>query len=175
MDFFSVFVARTINREALRGSLRAFTLTETLVALGLCSMVLSVFYVTVAQGLRIVKNASEQAAASQFLEQRLETLRARPFWSNVVTISGVRAALAEELPSGTALADVSESCSVGPDPGEAVAFTVTRRGDGTTAFSGTSLPSSQTSVRVVYAISWGAPPQVRRTRTVATIFTKGGL
>jgi type II secretory pathway pseudopilin PulG len=154
---------------------RGFTLAETVVAMGVCSIALSVFYVAVAQGLRIVKNATEQAAASQLLEQRIEALRARPFWGNVITTSGVKAVLAMELPTTSGLAQVSESCTVGSYPGDVVAFTVTRQPDGTVSVTGSSLPVSQTSVRITEFVSWGASPQGLRTRSVSTVFTKGGL
>ena len=167
--------AKAIVGRRKRARWLGFTLTETVVAMGICSVALSGFYVSVAQGLRIVKLATEQGAASQLLEQRFEELRARPMWRNVITISGIKAALAEEVAGASILAQASETCTVGPYPGEAIAFSVTRQPDGTLSATGGSLPGSQTSVRVVSSVSWGAPPQPRRTRSVATVFTKGGL
>lgn len=172
--YFGRMLCSLVARALRHGKVRrlGFTLVETVVAMGLCSVALSAFYMAVAQGLRILKGATEQAAASQLIEQRFETMRARPLWTDVITTTGVQAPLAPGVVSG--LANVLETYTVGPYPGNTVAFTVVRQANGTVSATGNSLPLSQISVRITGVVSWGTPP-LRRTRRVSTVFTKGGL
>ena len=152
-----------------------FTLVETLVAMGLCVLGLSVFYAAVSRCLRLVQDAREQAAVSQLIEQRFDSLRGRSFWTEVITISGLRGAIAKTSPNAGALAALSETYTVMAHAGQIAAFSVTRRDDGSITSTGASLPLSQRSVRINAALTWGAAPHPRRTRSVSTVFTKGGL
>jgi type II secretory pathway pseudopilin PulG len=153
-----------------------FTLAETVIAMALCTTACAGFYLAIGLGMRIVRNARDQAQASLLLEQRIEALRARTFWQSIVTTSGIRAMLQQPAPTAAGLNSASETLSVGPYPGKTTSFSVTRRADGTFDLSGASLPPSQKTVRVTGTVSWGAAGQSRRhTRHVSTIFTKGGL
>lgn len=154
---------------------RGFTLAETVVAMALCVVAMSVFYGAIARGMRIVKDAREQAMASHLIEQRFEGFRGRMFWTDVITVSGIHGLVAKNARNVGGLAAVSETYTVTPHPGQIAAISVTRLESGQITSSGQSLPLSQRSVRITAAFSWGAPPQPRRTHSVSTIFTKGGL
>ena len=143
--------------------------------MAVCSLAITAFYGAVAQGLRIVKTAREQALASQLLEQRFEALRARKFWTTVTTKSGLANALEEPVASAAGLAEVSESFRVGPYPGEKVAFTVTRRADGRVSQTGSSLPSTQGSVWVTGVVTWRSGAKTTRSRSISSVLTRGGL
>lgn len=145
---------------------------EVIVAMGLCSIALSGFYMASAQGLRLVKSASEQTAASHLLEKRIEGFRSRPVWSQVITIAGVKAQLSQGLATG--MPNATETFTVGPYPGTSVAFTVIRPPIGGIVASGTSLEPRQTSVRMTGTVTWGSGANAR-TRVTSTIFTKAGL
>lgn len=143
--------------------------------MGLCVLGISIFYASIARGLRIVRDAREQATVSQLIEQRFEALRGRSFWTDVTTIPGLSGAVAKSSPNAGGLAALSETYTVTPHPGQIPAFSVTRLQTGRITSTGASLPLSQTSVRINAALSWGISPQPRSTRSVSTIFTKGGL
>ena len=152
-----------------------FALVELIVAIGLCSVVLSGFYVAIGQGVRIVKNARDQSAASQLLDQRFETMRSRQLWSSVITKSGLSESVTPDLARALGLAKASETYVVGPYPGNAEAFRVIRKPDGTTVTTGNSMSNSDACIRITATVQWGTLGQVPRVRTISTIFTRGGL
>jgi Tfp pilus assembly protein PilV len=155
---------------------RGFTLMEAMISIGLCALAFSIFYTAIAQGFRIVKNARAHAAASQLLEQRFEALRARTFWSSMITSRGLQAAVSEQPINRAVLTDCSEAYDVAAYPGGSTAFAVTRHPDGSVTTSGAPLPTSQRAVKITGAIVWGkAGAGPRHTRVVSTVFTKGGI
>jgi hypothetical protein len=52
---------------------------------------------------------------------------------------------------------------------------VTRAISGAVAVQGTPMPVAQTSLRVTATVQWAGPGDGRRSRSVSTILTKGGL
>lgn len=155
-----------------RHSACGITLIEVIVAMGLCSIALSAFYMAAGQGVRLVKNTTEQTAASHLLEKRVEAFRARTVWTNVITITGVKAELSQGLASG--LPNVTETYAIGPYPGTAVSFAVTRPPVGPVITTGASLSTAQTSIRLTGTATWGSGVTARR-RVTSTILTKAGL
>jgi hypothetical protein len=144
--------------------------------MGVSALACAAFYATIAQGIRIVRDARDAAAASQLIEQRFEAIRARPLWESVITPAGMRAALSPGFAAGSGIGQATETFSVGAYPGEAVAFAISRQPNGAVTTTGNALPASQTCVRVTGTVEWGQPQRPRRhTRVVSTIFTKGGL
>jgi hypothetical protein len=120
---------------------------EAMISIGLCALAFSIFYAAIAEGFRIVKNARAHAAASQLLEQRFEALRARIFWSSMITARGLQAAVAEQPVNSAVLTDVSEVYDVAAYPDGSTAFAVTRHADGSVTTTGTSLPTSERAVK----------------------------
>jgi hypothetical protein len=143
--------------------------------MGVSILAVGVFYLAVANGLRIVKTAREQSMASLLLEQRLELFRTQPAWTAVISTGGLKGILATELPGAAALPAAVERFTISTYPGDAEAFSGVRNAAGAVSASGTSLPLSQTSIRVTGTVSWGTASRDRRTRTISTVLTKGGL
>lgn len=154
---------------------RGFTLAETLVAMALCAVAFGVFHAGLSQGMKVVKDAREEVAASQLLEERLDALRAAPLWTNLITPTGLTAALTLDSPAAQQLLSATETFTVSPYPGDTAAFTVMRDPMGKVSAQGNPLPLSQGSVRISGLLTWGGSAKFRRTRSVSKIFTRGGL
>jgi hypothetical protein len=152
-----------------------FALVDALMGLAVCLISLAAFYTASAQAVKMVRTARERAVASQLIEQRLEDLRTRPSWRDVIAAEGLKAVLKETPSAANLLTDLTEQYVVLANPGTAPAYTVFRAANGRVAVGGNPLPISQTSVRIVTTITWGAADRQRQSRSLATILTKGGL
>jgi hypothetical protein len=94
----------------------------------------------------------------------------------MITARGLQAAVAEQPVNSAVLTDVAEVYDVAAYPDGSTAFAVTRHADGSVTTTGTSLPTSERAVRITGAIAWGkAGAGARHTRSVSTVFTKGGI
>jgi hypothetical protein len=83
--------------------------------------------------------------------------------------------LSKTTAAAASLPQLAERFAVGPNPGTLTSYTVSRDLDGQVTVVGTPMTVAQTSVRVFATLQWGAAGEERKSRTLSTLLTKGGL
>ncbi|MHA3773037.1 PulJ/GspJ family protein [Verrucomicrobiota bacterium sgz303538] len=152
-----------------------FTLTETLTALGLSVIILTAFYAAAGQAIRTVRLGRETASATQLLQQRLESFHSAKLWSYVSTPSDFTTMVTDSLPAMANFPGVVETYTITAYPAGTPSFTATRNANGTVSTSGASLPATQKCVTITGQLTWTGAGNVSRSRTQATLLTKGGF
>jgi type II secretory pathway pseudopilin PulG len=153
----------------------AFTLVETMVAMGICGFALSAFFVATGQAVHIVKSARETGCASELLQQRMERFRAANPWANLTSPSSVSSMVTAATEIGSSIPGATETFTISDYPADGNSFTVTRSSSGTITSSGAALPTTQRCVLVNSLVTWTGWSSLNRTRTLTSIITKGGV
>jgi type II secretory pathway pseudopilin PulG len=151
-----------------------FTLAETLISIAITVLSLAAFFAATGQAIRIVRSGKEIAAASQMLQQRIETFRYSHPWTNVTTETGISNLVKTDASTASTFSNATETFTIVPYPAGGTPLVVTRSPQGAIASSGPSL-ATEKCVRVTAAVTWTGNGGVQRTREVSTIMTKGGL
>lgn len=152
----------------------AFTLSETMMSIAVTAISLAAFFAATSQAVRIVRSGKEIAAASQILQQRIETFRYAPPWSRATTPEGVASMVKNAAAAPSSFPEAAETFTVAPYPAGGEALVVTRNSDGTVTSSGPSLIAEK-CVQIRATVTWTGVGGVKRTREMSTILTKGGL
>jgi len=152
----------------------AFTLSETLISIAVTVISLVAFFAATSQAIRIVRSGKEIAAASQMLQQRIETFRYAPPWTNATTPSGIATLIKNAAATSSTFHDATETFTVSPYPAGGTPLVVTRSPDGVISMSGPSM-ASEKCVKFTVAVTWTGLGGAARSRQVSTIMTKGGL
>jgi hypothetical protein len=150
-------------------------LIETMVALSLCALTLSGFYLAMSQGMRLARAAQDSAQGSDLVHQRIDTVRRAALWKSVVTREEVSQVFVPTLASGARLSRLVETCTVRPYPAGGSAFVIQRDAAGNITTSGTSLPETQRCVQVSVQAAWRGPMNRTMTSSTSTVLTKGGI
>jgi hypothetical protein len=145
-----------------------------MIAMAVCIIGLTGTFAAVGQAIRIVRSGKEIASASQMLQQRLETFRYTPPWTNITTSSGITTLVSSATASATNFANATEVFSVEPYPAGGTPLVITRSPAGVLSTSGSDL-SAQPCVKFTITVSWKGIGNIQRTRQLSTIMTKGGL
>jgi prepilin-type N-terminal cleavage/methylation domain-containing protein len=152
---------------------RGFTLVETVVAMGITATSLICFHVAEQQASRLARAGRSVASASEMLQERIETFRYAPQWSNITTPAGIAALVASDPSIAANFTYVSETFTVQAYPGGSP-LVVTRLAGGGLSNNGMDLSSSR-CVKLTITTKWIAPGDLSRTRQVSTIITRGGI
>lgn len=126
------------------------------------------------QAIRIVRSGKEIASASQMLQQRIETFRYTPPWTNITSTAGIRTVMAAETATAPTFGNATETVSVTPYPVSGTPLVVTRNPAGTITSTGQDL-TAQTCVKFTVTTTWTGVGNIQRTRQVSTIIAKGGI
>lgn len=164
----SLFPSRTTHARA--GSV----LAETLISIAITILSLSAFFAATGQAIRVVRSGKEIAAASQMIQQRIETFRYSSPWSNVTTAAGIGSLVRNDAATATTFTDAVETFSITPYPEGGAPLVITRHANGATSSSGPSL-ATEKCVRITATVSWTGVGGVKRSREISTVITKGGL
>ena len=131
-------------------------------------------FAAVGQAIRIVRSGKEIASASQMLQQRLETFRYTPPWTNITTSAGIGTQVTNAAAVSTNFNNATETFTVAPYPAGGTPLVVTRSPAGTLSTTGSDIPS-QRCVKITCGVAWTGVGNIQRTRQMSTIMTKGGL
>lgn len=135
---------------------------------------LAAFFAATAQAIRIVRSGKEIAAASQMLQQRIETFRYSPPWTNATTPTGIQNLIKTAAATASNFPKATETFTVTPYPSGGTPLVVTRNSDGTITTTGPSM-ATEKCVQFTVMVSWTGLGGIQRTRQVSTVMTKGGL
>ncbi len=163
-----------LSRLVIRRRATAFTLVETMVAMAVSMISLVALFAATGQAIRIVRSGQEIAAASQMLQQRIESFRYTPPWTNITTAAGITTLVTTAAATATNFKNATETFSVEPYPAGGTPLVVTRTPLGALSTTGSSLATQQ-CVKFTVSVTWTGIGNVQRTRQLSTIMTKGGL
>jgi hypothetical protein len=152
----------------------AFSLAETVVAMAVTVVSLFGFYLAAGQAIRVVRSGKEMALASEILQQRIETFRFTPPWSDLTTVGGITAIVSTATQASQNLNGVTESFKVTPYPSGGTPLIVTRSPNGAITSSGPDL-STQRCVKLTVEASWVGTSRSQKTRQISTLVARGGL
>jgi hypothetical protein len=165
--------ATAMRTPHLRGP-SGFSLAETAVAMGVTVVSLLGFYFAAGQAVRIVRSGKEVACASEMLQQRIETFRFTPPWSNLTTVSGITSIVSVPTAASQNLSGVTETFRITPYPAGGTPLVVTRSPNGVITSSGTDL-STHRCVELTVETSWTGSARTPKSRQISTIVARGGL
>ncbi len=145
-----------------------------MIAIAVSVIALAGLFAAAGQATRIVRSGKEIASASQMLQQRLETFRYTPPWTNITTDAGMRTLITTATATATNFANATETFTVEPYPAGGTPLVITRTPAGALSTTGSDL-SSQRCVKLTVSVSWTGIGNIQRTRQMSTIVTEGGL
>ena len=152
----------------------AFSLIESLVAIGISIIALTGFYGSSGQAMRVLRSGRQTVSASQILQERIETFRTTTRWSSITTPQGITALVTNATSSAANFPAVTETFTVVAYPTAGTPIVVTRSANGTITSSGSTL-ATQSGVKLTVQATWTGNGTTSRTRQLATILTSGGL
>jgi type II secretory pathway pseudopilin PulG len=152
-----------------------FTMVETVVALALCGLTISVFYASISQAIRLARTTRDTAVAAELMQQRVDSLRSQTPWSQVTTASSVSTLLSAASPVPADFPPATETMTIADYPADGASFSISRTSAGAMTTTGSSLAATQRCVQVTMQFSWTQPNRLPVTRTLSTILSKGGL
>ncbi len=158
-------------------SIQGATLIETVIATGLVAVFLGSLFTMNTASMDTIQMAKQSAAASQVLQQRVESLRIAN-WHQVTDADWLKANLLNvATDSGAGLQNLVETLTLVPYGSATVGNTViTRNGTSVTAVSVNNSLLLENAVKVVWGITYrGTPNQSTVTRQTVAILAKGGV
>jgi type II secretory pathway pseudopilin PulG len=153
------------------------TLIEVVMALGLVAIFLGSLFTMNSASMQTIKMARDTAAASQVLQQRVESLRIAN-WHQVTDADWLQAnVLNSAAPGIEGLKSFSETLTLSPYDSTAVATTqLTRTGNSVRTVVRNDALLNERAVKVVWSISYvGSPNDRATTRQTVAILAKGGV
>jgi prepilin-type N-terminal cleavage/methylation domain-containing protein len=153
----------------------AFTLLETMVALGVTAIGLAAFYAASAHAIHLAKTGKQFADANALLQERIETIRSAPGWSNISTTAGVQALIAPAAVAAGTFAGATETVSVSAYPAATPAFTVTRSSGGAFTTTGAASLAAQKCLKVTVQVNWSGQNNRPFSRRISTVVSKEGV
>lgn len=156
---------------------QAFSLTETTVAAALAAAFLTSLFTMNMAAMDTIRCAKESIAASQILQQRMESMRIAN-WHEVTDASWLRDNLLNTDPSGsTPLKDMAENLTlVAYGSSTTGNIQLARSGGTTTIVSQSATLLAENAIKVVWTLTYtGAPNSRSVSRQVVAILAKGGV
>ncbi|MFL6514622.1 MAG: hypothetical protein ACJ8M1_06310 [Chthoniobacterales bacterium] len=164
-------------RRAPRYSVSGSTLVEAMMAAGISALFLGSLFAMNTTSMSTIKMAREAAAASQVLQQRVESMRIAN-WHQITDAFWVKNnLLATAAPGSEDLKSVSETLTVSPyGSGNVGDTTVTRTGSTVTINHQNEDLLLENAVKVTWTVNYtGAPNDRPTTRQIVAILAKGGV
>lgn len=154
-----------------------FTLLEALVAAAISAMFLSSLFAMNLSSMETIRSAKESTAASQALQQRLESMRIAN-WHQVTNAVWLRDNLLHTaVPGGELLKGLVETVTLVPYGSSNVGNTQLIRTNGQASIvhqNATLL--TENAVKVIWTVNYtGAPNDHASTRQIVAILAKGGV
>ena len=149
------------------------SLVETMVAAGVTIAALIGFSTSAQQASVIGRSGKAFASATEMLQERIESFRYTPTWSNVTTATGIASIAASPSAIASNFSNVTETFTLQPYP-TGSQLVVIRSPNGTFSNNGVTLPTT-TCVKLTIAATWTAVGQTQRSRQLSTIIAKGGI
>ncbi len=153
----------------------AFALIESIIGMGLVSLILSCVFAMNAHLLGLLKQGKESTYATELIQERVDQLRTS-LWDEVTDPARLANVIAPVTETATNLPGVTETITIEPvvNATNISARCVRTPGtSGTVTSSGTVLTAQQ-SVRATIFVQWTSRGRARSRGTV-TILTKGGI
>ena len=158
-------------------STQGTTLIEVVIATGLVAVFLGSLFTMNTASMDTIQMAKQSAAASQVLQQRVESLRIAN-WHQVTDANWVKTNLLSiASDSGSGLQNLVETLTISPYGSATVGNTViTRSGTSATITSRNDALLLENAVKVVWGLTYkGTPNQSTLTRQTVAILAKGGV
>ncbi len=160
-----------------RQRIAATTLVESTVASAMGALFLSTLFSINTAAMQTVKMGREAAAASQVLQQRVESMRIAN-WQQVTDATWVKNNLLNTDVSGSApMKALSEQLTLVPYGSNTVGNTQLTRANGAASIvSSNPALQSENAVKVIWTLAYTGSPNSRTvTRQLVTILAKGGV
>lgn len=164
-------------RLAPENSETAFSLVEATVAAAIAALFLSSLFVMNGAAMDTIRSAKDSTAASQALQQRMESLRIAN-WHQVTDADWVRDNLLNTPVTGVdSLKDFTETLTLVPYGSSSTGNTQIRRTGGrATIINENTALLSENAVKVIWTAEYSAVPNDRLTsRQIVAILAKGGV
>jgi uncharacterized protein (TIGR02598 family) len=158
-------------------SREGFTLVEAMMAAGVAALFLGSLFAINTASMGTIKMARESAAASQVLQQRVESMRIAN-WHQITDANWIQANLLNaDAPGSDDLKAPSETLTISPYGSGNVGNTQLTRTNGSAVITQTNTTLlNENAIMVVWAISYtGAPNDRSITRQTVAILGKGGV
>jgi hypothetical protein len=157
------------------GSSGGFSLIETMIAIGLCAVTITSFYLMLGQAIIMTRSSRESVLSIEMLQQRVDSLGRSTFWNSLISSNGLTQALTPPAPLAANFLGVTEKCTVTPYPPTGSVLSVSRTPAGVLTTSGTSLASTERCIQVTMEATWMGANKRPVSRSLSTILTKGAL
>ena len=158
-------------------SQNGFTLIEAMMAAAISALFLGSLFAINTSSMQTIKMARESAAASQVLQQRIESMRIAN-WHQITDADWIAANLLNsDAPGSVNLKAISETLTLAPYGSGTVGNIQLTRSSGSVAINtrNTTL-LSENAVKVVWTVNYtGAPNDRPATRQTVAILGKGGV
>lgn len=155
------------------------TLIESTIAGAIAALFLSSVFAINTSSMQSVKRAREAAAASQVLQQRIESLRIAN-WHQVTDANYLKndpKQLGADAPGGEALKGIAEQLTLVPYGSNAIGNTQIVRSNGVaTIINNNQTLLAENAIKVIWTLTYtGTPNAQTMTRQVVAILAKGGV
>jgi Tfp pilus assembly protein PilV len=160
-------------RTAVLGS----TLIEAMMAAAICALFLGSLFAINTSSMSTIKMAREAAAASQILQQRVESMRIAN-WHQITDADWIRTNLLNtNAPGSGDLKAMSETVSLSPyGSGNLGDTKLTRAGSSTVINLENTALLSENAIKVTWTVNYtGSPNDRATTRQTVAILAKGGV
>jgi uncharacterized protein (TIGR02598 family) len=157
--------------------LNAFSLIETVVAAAIAAAFLGSLFTMNLATMDTIRSAKESIAASQILQQRMESMRIAN-WHEVTDASWLQDNLLNsDVPGSAPLKNKVETLTLVPYGSTNVGNTqLTRSGGTATIVNQNSTLLAENAVKVIWTINYtGVPNDSGRSRQIVAILAKGGV
>lgn len=153
------------------------TLVECTVAMAIAAIFLSSLFALNTSSMQTVKMSREASAASQILQQRVESMRIAN-WHQITDAAWIQNNLLNaDAPGSSELNNLSETVTLAPYGSSATGSTTLTRSQGTAQVSATnSNLLRESAVKLVWTVNYAGTPRAHATaRQTVAILAKGGV
>jgi uncharacterized protein (TIGR02598 family) len=164
-------------RLGIQTARSGFTLIEAMVAAAISAIFLSSLFAMNLGSMEAIRSAKESTAASQALQQRMESMRIAN-WHEVTDAAWLRDNLLNTaVPGGEQLKNLVETVTLVPYGSASVGNTQLSRTDGVVTIANqNSNLLAENAVKVIWTANYtGAPNDHAATRQIVAILAKGGV
>jgi uncharacterized protein (TIGR02598 family) len=154
-----------------------FTLVEAMVAAAISALFLSSLFTMNLASMETIRSAKESTAASQALQQRMESLRIAN-WHEVTDAVWLRDNLLNtDVPGAAQLKNLVETITLVPYGSATLGNTQLTRANGTPSIvNQNSNLLAENAVKIIWTVSYtGAPNDHAAARQIVAILAKGGV
>ncbi|MEY2484489.1 MAG: hypothetical protein QOG67_3567 [Verrucomicrobiota bacterium] len=154
-----------------------FTLVEAMIAAAISALFLGSLFAINVSSMQTIKMARESAAASQVLQQRVESMRIAN-WHQITDADWIKANLLNsDAPGTVSLRSVSENLTVMPyGSGNTGTTQLNRQNGAATISQRNDALLTENAIQIIWTVNYvGAPNEHPTTRQTVAILGKGGV